>query len=306
MDHATREVVRLKQIETLVDDIYAILSKGISKDDVTEEVEQKVKTFGDNLSKTILDALVDRDRPATLRMSNIGKPCLRQLWYEINQPDKKEPLSPDTYMKFLIGHLCEELLLFMADLAGHSVEGRQDEQDVAGVKGHRDVVLDGVTTDAKSASKYSFEKFRSGKLKEDDAFGYILQLQGYLEAGQTDPVVTDKDRAAFAVIAKESGKITLDIHDRQTEPTVLELYEFRKEVANRAEPPERGFEPIPHATSGNEKLSLNCSYCPFKRECFPNLRTFISSQGPIYFTRIVKQPNMVEIVNENSSSTKID
>lgn len=281
------------KIDTLIPDIKEILAKGIPKDQIDPE---KARLFGENLTKTVVDSLTDRDRPATLRMSNIGKPS-RQLWYEINMPEKKEKLLPETYMKFLIGHLIEELALFLADLAGHSVEGRQSEQVVEGVKGHRDVVLDGMTADVKSASKFGFQKFEEHKLLEDDPFGYMDQMDGYVEAGQTDPVVTDKENGAFLAIAKESGKMTLDVYPRRTNPDIKAVYNYKKKIVELPEPPERCFEPVPFGKSGNMKLGTTCSYCSFKQECHPGLRTFIYSSGPVFLTEVTREPDVPEILH---------
>jgi len=119
-------------------------------------------------------------------MSSIGQPCERKLWYSINEPMEAEGLSGETRFKFLYGHILEELLLFLAGVAGHDVVGRQDTQEIEGVEGHRDAVIDGVVVDAKSASTYSYKKFEEGKLTENDPFGYVDQLQSYLYAGQDE------------------------------------------------------------------------------------------------------------------------
>ena len=76
-------------------------------------------------------------------MSSIGQPCERKLYYEVNSPEDAEELRPEVYMKFLFGDLTELLLLFLAEASGHTVEGTQDEQDIVGIKGHRDAVIDG-------------------------------------------------------------------------------------------------------------------------------------------------------------------
>src|SRR5690606_25725922 len=110
-----------------------------------------------------------------------------------NTPEDGEPLRPEAYLKFLYGDILEDLLLFLAEAAGHTVVGRQDEQEIAGIKGHRDCVIDGTVVDAKSASSYSFKKFKEGRLREDDPFGYVDQLQSYIHSGQNDPLVTDKE-----------------------------------------------------------------------------------------------------------------
>ena len=52
--------------------------------------------------------------------------------------------------------------------------------------------------------------------------------------------------------------------------------------------------------SGNRKLSVECSYCSFKVDCWDDsndgkgLRKFIYSNGPRWFTEIKKEPNVSE------------
>jgi len=63
------------------------------------------------------------------------------------------------------------------------------------------------------------------------------------------------------------------------------------------EPPERSFDPVPQSPknpNGNEKLSMACSYCDFKKECYPNLRKFIYSDKPLFLTKVVKKPMVAE------------
>lgn len=234
-------------------------------------------------------------------MSNIGKPCERQLWYEINEPSKAEAFRPETYMKFMYGHLVEELVIFLAELAGHEVKGRQDTQEIEGIEGHRDVVIDGTLTDVKSASSYSFKKFKDHLTPENDSFGYIPQLQSYLYSGQEDPIVTDKERAAFLVVDKVNGHITLDFHEKD-ETNWPELYNQKKATIASSEVPERGFQPQPFGKSGNESLPINCSYCDFKKHCHPGLRTFLYSNGPVFLTKVEWEPNVPEIVEPSTET----
>lgn len=235
-----------------------------------------------------------RSHVPALRMSNIGSPCERKLWYSINASEQREELPPATRMKFLFGDILEALLLFLAEAAGHDVQGTQDTQEIEGVKGHRDAVIDGVVVDAKSASTYSYKKFENHELESNDPFGYIDQLQSYLYAGQTDDIVTDKERAAFLVIDKTLGNICLDVHKKKDFPYDA-LYRYKKEVVNSPEVPERGFEPEADGKSGNKKLGTNCSYCDFKSVCHPNLRTFLYSNGPRFLTHIAKVPDVPEV-----------
>jgi len=224
-------------------------------------------------------------------MSNVGKPCERQLWYDINTPEDGESLPPEAFMKFLFGDLAELLLLFLVEAAGHKVEGTQDTQEIEGIYGHRDAVIDGVVVDVKSASTYSFQKFRDGTLAQNDSFGYVDQLQSYLYAAGDDPVVTDKSRGAFLVLDKTLGHICLDVHENKHLP-YDRIYQHKKAVVSSKYPPERGFSDIPDGKSGNMKLDVNCGYCSFKEKCWPGLKTYAYARGPVFLTKVVKEPRV--------------
>lgn len=280
----------MKTIDTLVQDINEFLVEG--SQEPLEELSEKYGTLFQELLKS-RSLASSKAKKGTLRMSNVGKPCERQLWYEVNGVEG-EPLPPEAHMKFLFGDVIELLLLFLAEASGHVVEGTQDTQEIEGIKGHRDAVIDGTLIDVKSASSYSFQKFENGSLAENDSFGYIDQIQSYLYAGQTDDKITDKDRAAFLVVDKTLGKICLDIHERKNLP-YDKIFRHKKAVVSSPEIPERGFSPIPDGKSGNEKLGTNCSYCQFKATCFPQLRAFAYSAGPRYLSRVVKEPDVYEI-----------
>lgn len=235
-----------------------------------------------------------RGRP-TLRLSNIGTPCKRKLWYTINTPEAAEPLSPAARFKFLFGDILEELLLFLAKEAGHSVEGQQDELEINGIKGHRDAVVDGRIVDVKSASTYSFRKFAGNGLREDDPFGYLDQIGAYAQASGSDPLVTEKDVVSFLVVDKTLGNICLDTYPT-SEVDYNKKTEEVKQIVNSPTPPDRAFDDVPDGKSGNRKLCTQCSYCDFKRECWPNLRTFIYSSGPTFLTEVAREPKVLEAV----------
>lgn len=275
----------------MIEDIEDVLVNG------AEISDEQYAEFGRRVADALRHSLDRTPREGTLRMSNIGKPCLRQLWYEVNSKEEQEEMRGPTYMKFLIGHLIEEVALFLAEVSGHKVEGRQDEAEIEGILGHRDAVIDGTLVDVKSASTYSFQKFESGRLEEDDAFGYVDQIQSYLHHAQEDPIVTDKDRAAFFVIDKTLGNMCLDFHKRREFPPIPEIFKYRKKIVEQDEPPARTFDPIPEGKSGNMKLGINCSYCPFKKTCWPEARTFLYSNRPVTLVKVVREPNVPEITD---------
>lgn len=240
----------------------------------------------------LLTRLKREPRKPTLRMSSIGKPD-RQLWYEINKPELAEKLHPNSYMKFLIGDIVENVVLALAKLSGHKVEGEQDTMELAGIKGHRDAVIDGHLVDVKSASPYSFKKFEEGLTHDKDAFGYLTQINSYMQASEKDPIVTNKDEGAFLVVQKVTGDIHLDVHQKTVVP-MDQVFEHKKKVVALPEPPDRCYEPEPMGKSGNMKLNVNCSYCPFKWTCHENLRGFHYSTGPVFLTDVKNEPKVAE------------
>lgn len=256
--------------------------------------------LGDIMAKNYSDIVADRfSKPqeprSYLSMSGLGTPCSRKLWYKINQTELAIPLRANTLLKFNFGDMIEELALCIAQQAGHEVVGQQDRMEAHGIKGSRDCVINGMTVDVKSASPYSFQKFKNGDLREQDPFGYISQLSSYVYAAKDDPLVTDKTRGAFLVIDKVNGHICLDMYDFTEELKTKEAeIKAIKEMVKQKIPPERSFKDIPQSkTSPNMKLGMECSYCEFKRACWPGLKLFAYSNGPMYLTK-VKKPLRVE------------
>jgi hypothetical protein len=293
----------MKTIDTLLEDILALFDQDSGGHIFNDKSDI---LFAHKFSEQVLARMGPQgERVPTIRMSNIGQPCERKLWYSLNQAEDAIPLTPETRVKFLFGDMYEEFLLFLAEEAGHRVEGRQTQMDVYGVKGHRDAVIDGVLVDVKSASGYGFKKFKEGNVKYDDAFGYIPQLQLYLHASKDDPLVTEKDRAAFWVVDKSSGEMCLDFHDRDDSIDWEEYVHHKRGVEDLEEPPERAFSPVPQyppsrdgrrPASSNKKLPVNCAYCDFKKVCWPGMRSFEYKGGKVdHLVHIHNLPKVPEI-----------
>lgn len=278
----------MKKLDTLIPDIYKLFTHEHKFN------EGNVQAFGKRLAE-IIEGRIDQERRApVLRMSNLGTPCLRKLWYQINRPEAAEPIGGEALLKFLYGHILEELILFLAKEAGHEVVGEQDTLSINGVDGHRDAVIDGVLVDVKSASSYSFAKFADGTLAEDDAFGYLDQINAYLAASRDDPLVRDKERAAFVAIDKTLGKMAiLPVTSNGTDYD-KRITEIRN-VLSSTTPPRRHYDDVPDGKSGNRKLGVSCSYCEFKKTCWPGLRTFKYSKSHTYMTTVGKAPKVEEV-----------
>lgn len=273
----------MKSISTLIQDIQQRLTSGEPFD------EQTVTAFAHNLAKKLANRL-SAEHTHNLRISNLGTKCDRKLWLSIKAPEVAEPLSAATRLKFLFGDVLEELILFLARAAGHTVEKEQDEVNLNGVFGHIDGVIDGCLVDVKSASSYGYLKFKEHKLQQDDPFGYLTQIAGYAHGlGQSN--------GSFLAVDKSQGHITLDTYE-------LPKVDFNALVASKRQMlagpmPKRGYRDEPEGASGNRKLGVACSYCAFKRHCWPNLRVFRYSRGPMFLTHVAKEPKVQEIKFED-------
>jgi hypothetical protein len=282
----------MKTLETLIDDMYAVV-KGVGGWD---------KAATEFLSTSIAEVADQRfSKPQEprryLSLSAIGTPCKRKLWYKINKPEVGEELSAESLGTFFYGDLLEALILALAKAAGHDVQGSQDRLDVHGIKGHRDAVIDGVTVDVKSASKFGFEKFKNHKLREDDPFGYISQLSSYVYAGKDDPLVRNKHEGAFLVVQKDRFKLCLDRYDFTEELKTKEKEITDTKAMVMGEMPEERLAPVPQSSkSENTKLCTNCNYCEYRKECWPEARTFLYSTGPVHLVDVVNEPRAPELI----------
>lgn len=270
-------VTQQKTLDTLVKDIYEVLEKG------------NVKIDTQKLADVLAKRLNREGSPKPeLRMSNIGAPCERQLWYKINVPDKAEPLKGNVLLKFMVGDIVEELVLSLAEAAGHEVRGRQDDVEVSGTMGHIDGIVDDVLVDVKSASTFSFDKFRDGLTVVRDSFGYLTQLGLY--SYSTRDKVGKTGHAAFIAVDKQHGHIHVDQHKFDTTRDWPSEVKAKQAMVSALEPPPRAFHPVPEGKSGNLKLGVECSYCQFKKECYPSVRTFFYAKGPVHLTHVVREP----------------
>lgn len=275
----------MPSIDTLVPDIYNILDGDVDHECSEDFLEVAAQQLKDILRRR----LAKQDSKGSIRFSSLGKPDC-QVWYGVNKPEAGEKISPQTQMKFLYGDVLEIIALFLAKEAGHDVSMEQAEVECDGVLGHIDAVIDEHVVDVKSASPFAFKKFEGEWTGEDDPFGYTAQLGGYCN-------VLEKPGAFFAV-NKESGglalsKIPQDLVD-QSSPHVA-VARQRENV--QREEVRRCFEPVPDGKSGNEKLGLNCSYCAYKKDCFPGLRMFLYSNKPRYLTKVSREPDVYEVEN---------
>ena len=250
----------MKNLDNLIEDIYSklsVLGEGKSLDASAEDI--------DALGESIKEVLHHWANPSPrssdmLRMSNIGKPT-RQLWYDLkSENESTESLPAPVFIKFLYGHLLEEVLLFLVKISGHEVGNEQKEVSVSGIKGHMDCTIDGEVVDIKTASGFAFKKFKDGTLAEQDTFGYLPQLAGYEEAEGTK-------KGGFLAMNKETGELALFRPSEFDKPNIKKKIRDVKKAIKLDKPPQRCYNPEPEGSSGNMKLPKECVYCRHKFEC---------------------------------------
>lgn len=258
---------------------------------LTEELSGSLAT---DIAGRLSLQMNDTSERRVLRLSKLGPICPRALWYSIHHPELAEPLPAAAKIKYSYGHVLEAMAITMAKAAGHEVTGEQDEIVLDDIVGHRDCVIDGAVVDVKSCSTFQFAKYKTGTVQDDDSFGYLDQLDAYGSASIEDPLVKIKDRAYILAIDKTLGHIALYEHTIRTEAIRARIKDYKAIVQCDAAPICRcGTKPV--GVSGNIGLDTKASYSPYKYICFPHLRTFLYASGPVYLTKVIKIPEVLEM-----------
>ncbi len=272
--------------------------------------QEQLTSIGANISGHFSDRLNREERarePGKLWASDLGKPCVRQLYYEMVPPKdhepKPEPLSVSTKVKFLYGNIVEEMILGLVKATGkYEVSGEQMRFSSSykgwTCSGKQDCIINGHTVDVKSTSSYGFKDYNMNGLNDtNDKFGYRAQLGWY------DSFNANSDKTPyFLMIDKQLGHVDvvpLLEWDRNKSSTLFKAKVDTLQLAfdNDAIPDRIEGATVPEGASGNLKLGTICSYCPSKNRCWPGLRTFLYSKGPVYLTRVMREPTALEITN---------
>jgi|TARA_R110000787_G_scaffold24842_1_gene69977 hypothetical protein len=283
------------KLDTLVPDIYTHLEK-LSSGTPLPLTEEDIDNTLVGMREALMSWATPRERDSnfTVRMSNVGKPS-RQLWYEKRDPQGRGGIDGATQIKFLYGHLLEEIVLMLVRMAGHTVTDEQKEVTVDGIVGHMDCKINGEVVDVKTASRFAFNKFKEGRLAQDDPFGYLGQLAGYEEAEGTD-------KGGFLVLNKESGELCMYVPDDLDKPNIKASISKLLSALDLDEPPELCYPPVPDGKKGNMKIAKGCNWCKYKHECFKDsnggqgLRAFKYSNGMSYLTEVVVEPKVEEFL----------
>ena len=236
MENIKLETTGQKHISTLASDIKKLITD-VSNGKPAPITEENLNRFLNSIKEALLawnKPSVKEKYEGKLRMSVLGKPP-RQLWYDKNSPKESKEDNSDMTLKFLYGHIIEHLILYLAELSGHTIEDQQKKVEIDGITGHIDSKIDGEVCDVKSASPFSFKKFASGEIVNDDPFGYHAQLSGYETAMGTK-------EGGFLVVDKSSGDICFYKPDDMAKPNVKSLIKDLNNALEQDTPPEKCYE----------------------------------------------------------------
>ena len=286
-----------KNLSTLVEDVYQTITDITDGQEIPDEL---LDELGNKIKGTIKTwGTPQNHNKFKLRISNIGRPA-RQLYYS-QQDSKQIKHDAATQLKFLYGHIMEDLLIFLVKLSKHQVTDEQKEVQVNGIQGHMDCKIDGEVIDIKTASGFGFKKFKNGTLRDDDPFGYISQLSGYERAEGTN-------NGGFLAMNKESGELALYQPEDLDKPNIKNLISKLVDlIFNFNKPPEKCYKPLASGTKGNMKLPIGCVYCNHKFQCHEDtnggkgLRIFKYARGPEYLTTVVSATKVEEITHAKTS-----
>lgn len=240
------------------------------------------------LSKKALEKHFTRkEEDFRLRMSNVGKPlCQLQMQAKGVEPEKP---SHDFIVRMIIGDMLEALVIVLLKAAKIEVKSQHQKVSLGvgdrQIEGEYDIELDDGIYDIKSVSPFSFTtKFNADngydKIKQSDSFGYISQGHGY-------GMAANKPFKGWIAINKTTGEIVFT-DSKHTDEEKKEVYSkiYNTSVALLDEKPfERCFTDVEEVyyskPTGNRTLGIECSYCPYKHDCWDNLefRRQLPSKG---------------------------
>jgi len=241
-----------------------------------------------DLSRKALEKHFTREKENfRLRMSNVGKPlCQLQMQAKGIEPEKP---SHDFIVRMIIGDMLEALVIVLLKAANIEVKSQHKKVslDVGDrqIEGEYDIELDDGIYDIKSVSPFSFTtKFNADngydKIKQSDSFGYISQGHGY-------GMAANKPFKGWIAINKTTGEIVFT-DAKHTDEEKKEVYSkiYNNSIALLKEKPfERCFTDVEEVyyskPTGNRTLGIECSYCPYKHDCWDNLefRRQLPSKG---------------------------
>lgn len=186
---------------------------------------------------------------------------------------------------WFIGDLYEAFYVTLAKAAGvplrHTLHEQMDLPTILG-EGHPDGFLDwsmdgppfDEITEFKSMSGWGFREFKKNvkSISDlDDTFGYRTQISAYAKGAIDKGLLKEDGKIHYVAISKERVGEDLAVEERILDwcPTTVEKRgEEFKNVKTSKTPFELPVLPSVWHKDYDEILSIACSYCPFKVECW--------------------------------------
>ena len=233
----------------------------------------------ETMMKEISDTLIhkDRDDAFRIRLSSVGKPlCQLILEKQGQEKIKAEPMRNP--MRLMVGDMLEAYIVALIRASELPVVDVQIpvKLSLAGqdISGTADIIIGDTVYDIKTASDFSFSKFKSGfhSIVDNDPFGYVAQ--GYCYAA-----ALNLKFGGWIVLNKNSGDICVCAtpdNDEAYKKAALETAEASVLALINNEEFKRCFtdeeETFSKKSTGNRKLNVTCSYCDFRFSCWNNLQ----------------------------------
>jgi hypothetical protein len=263
-------------------------------------LEEAAKRLTSAISRQLME---QRQNQKKLRMSSGGQ-CMKKQWYAF-KGEEGEPISGRTLNTFLNGDTIEVNLSIIGRLAGLQLMGKPDGEDeihiaaMPDVKGHCDDVLympdenRYYLVEYKSMSDYSYRKFEKDGL--DDEWGYFTQASLYCEALGIEEFI-------LVAQCKSTGHICDRVYRKDPNLVRIALEKWNAIKSNPDVMPNRGYEPEAETKynrstkvydpTGRSILGIQCSYCSFRAQCWPEVQQEFKGEKPIW---IVPSPQPMAI-----------
>ena len=289
---------------TIIHKVQGFLGQ-LSRDGV--DLDPKLlEEFKQACGDSVIRQFAARDAKWKPRMSSLGRPLCQQ---KMERDGEEKVLEYNSVVRFIFGDLIEAISILILKSAGINVESEQKKVELKlgsnKVSGTLDIEIDGKVWDIKSASPYAFEhKFGEmggyRKIKEDDAFGYITQgflysesvgkkFGGWIVINKASgewtvceaPIMQDEDKKEFLQLAKKNLKALLSGEKfKRCFSDTAEVYKDENKQEKR---------------TGNRLLPSICSFCDFKKKCWPDsiMHRKVASAAKfprsIWYSKLVKR-----------------
>jgi hypothetical protein len=223
------------------------------------------------------------DREPGLHVSMAGR-CPRQVFFSLTGVPKTEPMTLDSYMTLRTGNKVEELYIELLLAAGVTILSQQRvrlERDGETIHGTLDLVIeipDEVRAEipgldfrevwelkSKNSRAMSWLLKKGGPEPDD---GYVKQLQGYNHAAEMKlvPAPTHaRGRLIYTAVGATKGEPLLSAYfvEYDRDSALVDL----GKLAALGKAAREGRDPgIPESY---DPFKFPCSYCEYKRRCFP-------------------------------------